>query len=82
MAVEAARSIHPGTRIALAPLGDQLLARLMKHDPGDRAFGWCGWAAVPSVDRFSSSAPAATAYKAFGLIRDHGAARARTLLGR
>ena len=37
-AVEAARSSHLGTPIALAPLGYQLLARLMKHDPGDPAW--------------------------------------------
>jgi transketolase len=34
-AVEAAQSGHPGTPMALAPLGYELFTRVMKHDPGD-----------------------------------------------
>jgi transketolase len=47
-AVEAAGSGHPGTPMALAPLGHMLFTRVMKHDPTDP-----GW---PDRDRFVLSA--------------------------
>ena len=47
-AVEAARSGHPGTPMALAPLGHLLFTRFLKHDPTNP-----GW---PDRDRFVLSA--------------------------
>jgi transketolase len=47
-AVETAQSGHPGTPMALAPLGYELFTRFMKHDPGDPAW--------PDRDRFVLSA--------------------------
>ena len=43
-AVQAANSGHPGTPMALAPLGWTLFSRLLEHDPADPAW--------PDRDRF------------------------------